>query len=145
MSSLWTPGGEVPIDRSGSTGTEPPAASDAAAERPPPPTSGGTPDPTGTEPTADDYDQMRRQVLETPAADVVAQHAVALYELAALHLSEPEPRLGEARVAIDALTALVEGLRGRLGQAEGPLTEALPQLKMAFVEATDRGGPEPTT
>lgn len=145
MSSLWTPGGEVPIDRSGSTGTEPAAASAGAAEPPPPPASAGTPDPTAAAPTADEYEQMRQQALETPAADVVAQHAVALYELAALHLSEPEPRLREARVAIDALTALVEGLQGRLGQAEGPLTEALPQLKMAFVEATDRGGPEPTT
>ncbi|MGK2928099.1 MAG: hypothetical protein ACSLFO_00820 [Acidimicrobiales bacterium] len=144
MSSLWTPGGEVPIDRGGTTGTEPPTASDAAAERPPPPEPGGTPDRAAAEPTAEEYERMRRHVVEAPAADVVAQHAVALYELAALHLSEPEPRLGEARLAIDALTALVEGLQGRLGQAEGPLTEALPQLKMAFVEATDRGGPEPS-
>ncbi len=133
MSSLWTPGGEVPIQPQ--RPTEPTAAPDA--------------DPTGTQegvadaPPGDDeqYEQMRRQLLEVPAADIVAQHAMALYELAALHLSAPEPRLPEARLAIDALTALIEGLSGRLGSAEAPLVNALPQLKMAFVEATDRARP----
>lgn len=110
MSSLWTPGGEVPIDR------EEPAA----------------------EPTQPDDEELRRQMLDAPVSAVVAQHAIAFYELAVLHLSEPEPRLSEARLAIDALTALVEGLAGRLGEAESALNEALPQLKMAFVEATDR-------
>jgi hypothetical protein len=124
MSSLWTPGGEVPVDRDAPPGpsAEPPAgesAPDEAALRA-------------------EYERMQRQVLEAPAADVIAQHAMSLYELAALHLSQERPRLDDARLVIDALDALVEGLRGRLGPAEPPLTEALPQLKMAFVHATDR-------
>jgi MoxR-like ATPase len=129
MSSLWTPGGEVPIDRGGT-------AEDRRSGREPEPESERARPEEGI--TQEELERMRRQLLEVPAADVVAQHAAALYELAALHLSEPEPRLTEARLAIDALAALVEGLPGRLGQAEDALTEALPQLKMAYVEAADR-------
>lgn len=128
MSSLWTPGGEVPIDRQPSSPTEeasPAEETTTRQEAPPGPA---------------DEEELRRQLLDAPVAAVVAQHAVALYELAALHLSEPEPRLGEARLAIDALTALLDGLSGRLGDTEAALTEALPRLKLAFVEAGDRQG-----
>lgn len=137
MSSLWTPGGEVPVDR------------DRPPQEPPPAAAGGAPGPgasvSGEGGAADDelraqYEEMQRQVLEAPAADVVAQHAAALYELAAMHLSQERPRLADVRLVIDALTALVEGLQGRLGPAEEPLSAALPQLKMAYVEAVDRAG-----
>ena len=137
MSSLWTPGGEVPVP--------PRQPSEAAGDPEPEPTGAQASEaPVGAEgPDDEQYEQMRRQLLELPAADIVAQHAMALYELAALHLSAPEPRLPDARLAIDALTALIEGLSGRLGSAEAPLANALPQLKMAYVEATDRAGPGP--
>lgn len=82
--------------------------------------------------------RMQQLMLEAPAGDIVAEHAMGLYELAVLHLSQPEPRLRDARVAIDAFAALVEGLEGRLGEAEPALAQALPQLRMAFVQATDR-------
>jgi hypothetical protein len=129
MSSLWTPGGEVPIDRQPSSPTEQASPAEEA-------TTGREAPPAGQS----DEDELRRQLLEAPVAAVVAQHAVAFYELAALHLSEPEPRLTEARLAIDALTALLDGLAGRLGDTETALTEALPRLKLAFVEASDRQG-----
>ena len=126
MSSLWTPGGEVPVDRDR---TDQPAAADHTG-----------PDDAAPEEAAlrEQYEQMQRQVLEAPAADVVAQHAATLYELAALHLGQESPRLADVRLLIDALDALLDGLRGRLGDAEQPLAAAIPQLKMAFVEATDR-------
>lgn len=133
MSSLWTPGGEVPVDRD-----RPPQEASAAASSGAPGPSEGAP---GEEELRAQYEEMQRQVLEAPAADVVAQHAAALYELAAMHLSQERPRLADARLVIDALTALVEGLQGRLGPAEEPLAAALPQLKMAYVEAVDRAGP----
>jgi hypothetical protein len=82
--------------------------------------------------------ELHRFLLETPAAEVVLQHAVGLYELAVIHLSQSEPRLGDARLAIDALRALLDGLEGRLGPAGDQLTEVLPQLQMAFVELADR-------
>ena len=133
MSSLWTPGGEVPVDRdrpdqAAGTGSTRGAPEPATAER-------GEPDDAALR---EQYEQMQRQVLEAPAADVVAQHAATLYELAALHLAQDAPRLAEIRLLIDALDALLDRLRGRLGDAEQPLAAALPQLKVAFVEATDR-------
>ena len=133
MSSLWTPGGEVPVERERGAGeaTPPP---DPATQGPPPAAADASDDAALRE----QYEQMQRQVLEAPAADVVAQHAASLYELAAMHLSQEKPRLADARLVIDALTALVEALAGRLGPAEEPLNDALPQLKMAYVEAVDR-------
>ena len=64
-----------------------------------------------------------------PAAVVVSNHAMGLYELAALHLTAETPKLDEASVAIDALSALVEGLEGRLGENEATLREALAGLE----------------
>ncbi len=146
MSSLWTPGGEVPIqprrpaEPTGPGETSPSGTHEPVGPDPQTAEQAGA-DRAGSSPDDEHYEQMRRQLLELPAADIVAQHAMGLYELAALHLSSPEPRLPEARLAIDALTALVEGLSGRLGSAEAALASALPQLKMAFVEATDRARP----
>lgn len=125
MSSLWTPGGEVPVDRD--RAPEP--------ERQPPAEGSSEPDEAALRA---EYERMQQQILEAPAADVVAQHVMSMYELAAVHLSQEEPRLEDARLVIDAVTAIVDALAGRLGPVEAPLKEALPQLRMAFVEATDR-------
>ncbi len=136
MSSLWTPGGEIPVDRN--------RTADDASPAPPQPDSapGGSPEDDAA--VRAQMEQMRQQLLEAPAADVVAQHLMALYELAALHLSAERPRLDDARLAIDALEAVLTSLGGRLGDGGTALAQALPQLKMAFVEATDRreGGDE---
>ena len=74
-------------------------------------------------------EQVQAQLLGAPAAMVVVNHAMGLYELAALHLMQPEPKLAEASVAIDALGALVEGMTGRLGPDEDTVREALAQLR----------------
>jgi hypothetical protein len=121
MSSLWTPDGERPVGR---PRPEPPSTT------PPPP-----PQPPGAGGDDEvDVDELRRQLAETPAAVVVANHAFGLFELAALHLSLQPPQLEEARIAIDAIGALVEGLSGRLGDAEATLQESLSQLRLAFVQ-----------
>ncbi len=59
---------------------------------------------------------------------------MSLWELAALHLSERPPHLPEAQLAIDALSALVEGLTGRLGEPERTLRDGLAEIRMAFVQ-----------
>jgi hypothetical protein len=137
MSSLWTPGGEVPVDRS--RGATPPPADEPA---PPPPDAGRAP---SEEELAAQAAELQRFLLEAPAEEIVAQHAMGLYELAVIHLSQPEPRLGDARLAIDALAALTDGLEGRLGEVGAQLRQALPQLQMAYVQIADRsaGGQEP--
>lgn len=92
--------------------------------------------------------QARAEIASTPAAVVVANHAMGLYELAAIHLSQRPPNLPEAGVAVDALAALTKALEGRLGDNEATLNQALNQLQMAFVElskgAAD-GAPEGDT
>ena len=79
-------------------------------------------------------EELRQQLLHAPAEIVIANHAFGLFELAALHLSQQPPKLDQARLAIDAFGALVEGLAGRLGEAEQQLTDGLAQLRMAFVQ-----------
>ena len=92
-------------------------------------------------------EEVRRQLLAAPAAVVIANHAMGIYELAAIHLTAEPPQLVEAVLAIDALIALVEGLEGRLGDAEPTLREALAQLRVAYLEvknALGRRPPRPT-
>jgi hypothetical protein len=77
---------------------------------------------------------LRRELADTPAASVIANHCVGLFQLAALHLSLQPPKLDQAQLAIDALGALVEGLAGRLGSEEQQLKDGLAQLRLAFVQ-----------
>ncbi|HEU0170961.1 MAG TPA: hypothetical protein VFR26_05910 [Acidimicrobiales bacterium] len=144
MSSLWTPSGEHPVDRPGagpaSGSADAPTAADAA----------GAPPGTDRELTpeeraaAEEYgrqiDAAREQLLAAPAGLVVGQQALQFYELAALHLSQPEPRLDDARIAIDALAGVVERVGPRLGEAEPALRQALNQLQLAFVEVSGEAG-----
>lgn len=78
--------------------------------------------------------ELREQLAGTPAEVVVANHAYGLFELAALHLSLEQPQLDQARLAIDALGYLVEGLGDRLGEPAAELGTALAQLRLAFVQ-----------
>lgn len=84
--------------------------------------------------------EVRKQLLDAPAAVVVANHAMGIYELAAIHLTAEQPKLADASLAIDGLAALVEGLSGRLGEAEPTLREALAQLRAAYLEVRGRAG-----
>jgi hypothetical protein len=131
MSSLWTPSGEHFPEKEGN---------DAAS---PPPGQPGDTDVTQTSPEAPlteeqaaaqaEVDAMRAQLAHTPAEVVVANHCYGLFELAAIYLSQNPPQLFQARLAIDGLGALLDGLRGRLGEAEPALLESLSQLRLAFV------------
>ena len=77
---------------------------------------------------------MRRQLAGTPADVVIANHCYGLFELAAVYLSQMPPMLPKARLAIDAMTAVIEGLEGRLGDSEPQLLEGLSQLRLAYVQ-----------
>jgi hypothetical protein len=81
-----------------------------------------------------ELNSLRDQLAAAPVEVVIANHAMGLWELAALHLSQQPPHLPQARLAIDALAALLEGLPGRLGEPEGQLLDGLSQLRMAFVQ-----------
>jgi hypothetical protein len=78
--------------------------------------------------------ETRRRLAEVPAAQVIANHAMGLFELAAIHLSAGKEHLPEGALAIDAMGALVEGLADRLGPQESVLKDALAQIRLAFVQ-----------
>ena len=123
MSTLWTPGGEVPVsDRRSEAGPashDTPTADAGAAAH-------GEFDLDSLSPEereqAEQYirelTESRERLKSVPASVVVANHAMGLYELAALHLSNQPPNFAEGAVAIDALGALLDGMKGRLGEAE---------------------------
>ncbi len=132
MSSLWTPSGEhQPRDEGPEPTGDAPGVAEAGRE------------PTESERAAMEAElrRVRAELASTPVADVVANHAIGLWQLAVLHLSpeEGEPvRLDEAGLAVDAMATLVEGLGDRLGEAAGPLRDALAQLRVAFVQVSER-------
>ena len=139
MSSLWTPSGEhQPSDGS-------------------PPGSGGDP-PTLPIPTIRRGPTRARRrsrrcarctprLVATPVEDVIANHALGLWQVALVHLgvitppddtgTPPAPDLASAGLAIDAMAALVDGLGPRLGVHEQVLRDALTQAQMLFVEVSD--------
>jgi hypothetical protein len=123
VSSLWTPEGEHRVDRDEVRGPVPDYDDDV-----------GELTAEDEEALAGRLEELRHQLLATPAEVVVANHAYGLFELAAIHLSQQPPRLDQARLAVDALGALVDGLTGRLGDAEPSLKEALSQIRLAFVQ-----------
>lgn len=82
--------------------------------------------------------EARQRLAEIPADVVVSNHAMGLFELAAIHLSAEPPNLPSSSLAIDALACLVEGLSGRLGENSSVLTDALANIRMAFVEVSNR-------
>ena len=77
---------------------------------------------------------MRAELASAPVEVVVANHCYGLFELAAVYLSQQPPLLDQARLAIDALGCLVDGLEGRLGEGEGALKEGLTNLRLAYVQ-----------
>ncbi len=139
--SLWTPGGEVPVGRQ-------PASEPAGRE----PGSGGADDGVAGVVGAPDLDslspeeraqaeamiaqmaEVQRQILSAPATQFVTNHVVGLYELAAIHLGQPEPDLDATRLAIDAMAAVLDAVEDRLGDDGRALRDALTQLQMAFVQ-----------
>jgi len=159
MSSLWTPDGEHRVPRpdetgagaggpsrpgaprgsggsgdsggSGGSGGRPPAKGDEGDAR-----GASTQDELATE---EELVEIARQLAAAPAEDVVANHCYGLFELAALHLSQQPPQLEKARLAIDALGLLVDGLGDRLGQHGEALVDGLSQLRLAFVKIATAG------
>ncbi len=121
MSTLWTPDGDHPVDPSpAAPGTD--ATTDAEVDR------------AAAEAMANELMETRRQLLEIDASVVVANHAMGIYELAAIHLTADEPDMDQARIAIDALGGLVESLGERWGEHRATLDEALHSIRLVFVQ-----------
>jgi len=146
VSSLWTPSGERPIPRPDATPRSEPSVSRSRPDGPP---TGRQPRAAGSddvaEPTEAELAAAAERLRATPVEVVVANHCYGLFELAALHLSADPPGLEPARLAIDAMAALVEGLRGRLGESEATLQDGLAQLRLAWVQLSSLPSPPATS
>ncbi|MFN0091821.1 MAG: hypothetical protein ACKVWR_16385 [Acidimicrobiales bacterium] len=125
MSSIWTPRGEHPVPPEG-------AGDELSVEDLSPEEQAQLAE------LAEQVAETRRQVAAAPAESVVANHLIGLYELAAIHLGQETPNLPAARLAIDALAAVLDRLAGRLGEAEATLVEARSQIQLAFVAVSER-------
>jgi hypothetical protein len=128
VSGLWTPSGEH----------QPP-------DQPPESPSGDAPEPSPEEVAA--LREVHAKLVATPIEDVIANHALGIWQLALVHLGVvtppdeqgrlPAPNLPAAGLAIDAMAALVESLGERLGVHEPVLRDALGQAQMLFVEVSE--------
>jgi hypothetical protein len=90
---------------------------------------------------AEEILRVRAEIAATPVEDLVARHAIGLWELAVLHLSPDEDRplrLDQAAVAIDAMGGIVDTLGDRLGAHASALRDAVSQLRLAFVDIQQR-------
>ena len=130
--SLWTPSGEHRVG-DGRSGQAPTAGPGPGAGEP-----GGSPQ--DGDDVSGDVAALRQQLADAPAAVVVANHCYALFELGAVYLSSSPPSLEHARLAIDALGCLVDGLGERIGDAYPALRDALAQMRLAYVQISAAGG-----
>jgi Domain of unknown function (DUF1844) len=143
VSSLWTPSGEH------QPGQGPPPGPGGDGSPPPDPSG-----PPGDDPSPEEIEALREvhaRLIATPVEDVIANHALGLWQVALVHLGvitppdetgrPPAPDLASAGLAIDAMAALVDGLGPRLGVHEQVLHDALTQAQMLFVEVSDPPAP----
>ena len=140
MSSLWTPGGEHPVDPDDPTLTTSEKELSGMA-----PEDMSPEDRQRAEELAKEMAAVQEQLAAAPAAIVVANHVMGFYELAAIHLSQEPSNLAEAAVAIDAMAGVVEKLPGRLGEAEATLKDALHQIRMVYVKVEQAARPSDAT
>ncbi|MBE52577.1 MAG: hypothetical protein CL448_06045 [Acidimicrobiaceae bacterium] len=132
--SLWTPDGEHEIDRSSSENPIADTEEDTNLEDLPGFDELTTEQQEQARAMAAELAAARQRLSQTPAAEVIANHVMGIYELAAIHLSDETPKLNEAQIAIDAMTGIVEALEGRLGENENVIKDALQQIQMAYVQ-----------
>ena len=129
MSSFWTPSGEHEVphgtDESSSTATSDNFTEEAEI------------DPAAAAAMEQQLREAQEQLLSVPASQIVANHIIGLFELAAIHLRVDPPNLEEARLPIDAMGILVEQLGDQLPDHQ-TLAAALHQIRLAFVEVQNQ-------
>jgi hypothetical protein len=163
--SLWTPGGEVPVNRDRGGPSEPtpsgpgaPGGPETAIDRSAlsdevlaeAAAAAGIDLESLSPPERAQLEEMLMEMAEaqarlagTPAAEVLLNHLGGFYELARIHLSQDPPHFDEASLAIDALAAVLDAVEDRLGPDGAALRDAQGQLQMAFVQLRQRYAEEP--
>ena len=126
VSSFWTPSGEHEVP--GETSDAEPVPGLAADTEIDPDTAAAM---------EQQLREAQEQLLSVPAGQIVANHVIGLFELAAIHLQVDPPNLEEARLPIDAMGILVEQLGDQLPEHQ-TLSAALHQIRLAFVEVQNQ-------
>jgi len=148
--SLWTPGGEVPVERNRG------GADDRGDVAPGPRSDGPVINEAALAEAAraagidladlspDERAQLEAMMLEmaevqaqlasAPAAQVIANHVGGFFELARIHLGQDPPNFDEASVAIDAMAGVLDAVEPRLGADGAALRQGLIQLQSVFVQ-----------
>ena len=130
MSSFWTPSGEHKVPGAESPSSQPIEIDDSEpADNP----YGADVDPQMAAAMEQRMREAQEQLLSVPASQVVANHMIGLFELAALHLRVDPPNLEEARLPIDAMGLVVDNLGSELPDAD-TIKMALQQIRLAYVE-----------
>lgn len=126
-------------------GSEPKAQPSPPAPEPDPPTAqepqpaaGPGPEAVWTPEQEQQAQQLARELAERPSIEWVLNLAVTLANVAGAKLDVGSPQ--DARLAIDTLAAIVEGVGSELQNAQQPLRQTLAQLQLAYAEAM--GGPK---
>ncbi|MCZ7536324.1 MAG: DUF1844 domain-containing protein [Acidimicrobiia bacterium] len=146
MSTIWTPSGEHTPREDPAAAGAPPAAATPAAGHPGEPEAPGDLSPEEVAAIRRLHEELRA----TPAVDVLANHAIQIFQLALVYLGVATPPdesgrppladLANAGIAIDAMAALIDGLGPRLGDHETPLRDGLTEIQMLFVRVADAAG-----
>ncbi len=146
MSSLWTPDGERPVNRSAPAAATPadPDRSGAGAEGDPLKAAAAAlgldidsmsaEDRAQLEAELADMMQVRREVAATPAAEMLTNYLMRFFDLATIYLQSDPPAFADSATVIEAFRCVLDGVGDRLGENEPLLREALGQAQMVFVQ-----------
>ncbi len=135
MSSFWTPGGEHPIGAGAGSGQANGGGDDTQLDA-----GGDDLTPEGRAHLEAEAAAMTAELAAAPAAVVVANHVVGLFQLGAIHLNQDPPHLEDGRLAIDAVKGILDAVGDRLGDDGEALRTGLTQLQLAYVELHRRAG-----
>lgn len=146
MSSLWTPDGERPVDRSagseaGDAGAGPGSVEDSLREA----AKAIGIDLDSLSPEEQDQlraelaeaTRVRREVAATPASEMVTTYLTRFFDLVLIYLDAEPPAFEDAAVVIEAYRAVLEGVGDRLGENRPMLEQALAQAQMIFVQVKE--------
>jgi len=82
-----------------------------------------------------DFENEIAYLRETPVAQILGNHIFVLLQLVAVHLAATPPKLADAQLVIDTLSAIIETGGDRLGEHVGLYRTALAEVQQAYVRA----------
>ena len=136
MSSLWTPGGEHPVDPEPEAHPGADLSDDLADDL-----DDDLPDDLADAEMRAEIDEVRRQLAQVPPEVVVANHVMGLYELAAIHLSQDPPNVPALRSPSTRWGRSSKASPGDSGEAE-PTFATRCRSSVMFVQVTGSGRAE---